>query len=164
MPKLSAIVYARENDGLFLDKTLHSLQVAHDILLINADNSDEIKRIGRRFHARVKSGIAGVTPGAYLMDAYHPWILVLLPTEALSDELSQSLKEWKRQKEDDNPGYSFDVLEQNEGAWRSRAAELRLVDRRKINWTGDLPPNAEAPRMRGPLLRYEPRAREQKVA
>lgn len=156
MPKISAIVYALSSDREHLGKTLDSLQpAADDILLINADASDDIKEIGRRFKARVKNGIPGVTPGAYLMDTYHPWIIVLRPGEALSDELSLSIRNWRRQRHDENTGYRFDVLEQSEGGWSKSSPELRLVNRKQINWTGELPPNAEASTMTGPLLRYD---------
>lgn len=164
MPKFSAIVYACGDDEHRLEKTLESLKVAQDVLLIDADGIDNIRKLGRRFHARVKRGIPGVTPGAYLMDAYHPWILVVRPAEAVSDELRLSLEQWRHRKRDENPGYRLAVLEKNDGKWIERKPELRLVDRRKINWTGELPPNADGPSIPGPLLRYAGEASAQKVA
>lgn len=164
MPKFSAIVYASIDDEHLLEKTLHSLDVAQDVLLINADSSDNIREIGRRFHARVKQGIPGVTAGAYLMDTYFPWILVIRPAEALSDELRQSLEQWRHQKHEGDAGYRFVVLDQDDGAWIECEPELRLVDRRKFNWTGELPPNAYGPILSGALLRYAAEARTQKVA
>ena len=164
MPKFSAIVYATSDDEHNLEKTLESLNVAQDVLLINADGVDNIRKLGRRFHARIKQGIPGVTPGAYLMDTYHPWILVLRPAEAVSDELRQSLERWRHRKRDENPGYRLAVLENNDGNWIERNPELRLVNRRKINWTGELPPNADAPSIPGPLLRYADKESVQKVA
>lgn len=164
MPKLSAIIYASSGDERFLERTLRSLEVAHDVLLINADCNDEVRNIGHRFHARIKQGIPGVTPGAYIMDAYYPWILVLRPEEVLDAELIRSLQEWKCQKHDDNPGYRFAVLEQKDDEWIQRKPELRLVDRRKINWTGELPPDADGPKLPGTLLRYDIEGEEQRVA
>lgn len=164
MHTFSAIVYASSDDERCLEMTLGSLEIAQDVLLINADCSDNIRDIGRRFHTRVKQGIPGVTPGAYFMDTYHPWILVIRPEEALSDELRQSLEQWRHQKHDENPGYRFAVLEQDDGAWIERKPELRLVDHRKIDWTGELPPNADGPSLPGPLLRYDAETRAQKVA
>ncbi len=164
MPKYSAIIYASSGDRELLERTLQSLQVCDDMLLINADADQEIRSIGRRLHARMKNGIPGVTPGAYLMDTYHQWILVLRPGEAISDELRNSLRDWHRQKRDENPGFRFSVLEQNHFGWRLRPPELRLVNRRKINWTGELPPNSDAPTLRGPLLRFSRDEDQQKVA
>lgn len=164
MPKFSAIIYASVSESEHLARTLDSLQVCDDVLLINAEGDDEIRTVGRRHHARIKNGIPGVTPGAYLMDAYHNWILVLRPGEAISDELRQSLSDWHRQKLDENPGYRFSVLEQNQFGWQLRQSELRLVNRRKINWTGELPPNSEATTLRGPLLRFSKDQKQEKAA
>jgi hypothetical protein len=164
VPKFSAIVYAESADSSLLEPTLRSLQISDDVLLINADNSDEIRELGRHFHARMKTGIPGVTPGAYAMDTYHEWILVLLPGEAISDELRQSLTDWRRQKHNDNCGFRFAVLEHDGGNWRKRPPELRLVNRRKINWTGELPPNTDAPDLRGAILRYERETEERRAA
>jgi hypothetical protein len=164
MPKLSAIVYAHDAERDHLDKTLESLRVCDDILLINADGSDAVNKLSRRFKARVKNGIPGVTPGAYLMDTYRDWILVLRPGEAIDEELGASLTTWRRQKRDDNAGYRFAVREERDGVFRQRGPELRLVNRKKINWTGELPPNAEAPTLRGTILRYTEESTPQRMA
>jgi hypothetical protein len=164
MPKFSAIVYAESTDWDCLSRTLESLQICSDILLINADCDDQIRAMGRENRARIKIGIPGVTPGAYLMDAFNDWILVLRPGEAVSKELRASLKDWQRVKHDDNPGFRFVVLEHKDGNWRQCSPELRLVNRKKINWTGELPPNTEAPTLRGPILRYNEKLQPHKAA
>src|SRR5512147_2960840 len=106
MPKFTALVFARREDAPHLDRALASLKVASDLLLINADGDPEIKQIGRRHRARLKKGIPGVTPGAYLMDGFHDWILLLRPSEALSNDLVRSVAEWKRRKKDESRGYA----------------------------------------------------------
>jgi len=164
MPKFSALVYAQSEGSSSLERTLRSLQIADDVLLINADDADEIRELGRRFRTRIKTGIPGVTPGAYVMDTYYDWILVLRPGEAVSDELCQSLSDWRRQKRNDDLGFRFAVLGQDGGNWRQRPTELRLVNRRKINWIGELPPNTDAPSLRGPILRYETESPARQIA
>jgi hypothetical protein len=164
MPKFTALVFARQEDSVHLDRALESLKIANDRLLINADRNREIKNIGRRHRARVRNGIQGVTPGAYLMDAFHHWILILRPFEALSNDLIRSLEEWKRRKKDDSPGYAFAVLSQDGHRWRADDPELRLVNRTLINWMGELPENQSAPVLPGPLLQYETEHREQRIA
>ena len=164
MPKFTALVFARKEDAPYLERALESLKVANDRLLINADCAGEIKNIARRHHARRKNGIAGVTPGAYLMDAFHHWILILRPFEALSNDLIRSLDEWKRRKKDESRGYALAVLQQNGTRWRAEDPELRLVNRRLINWIGELPDNQSAPVLPGPLLQYETQEREEKLA
>jgi hypothetical protein len=164
MPTFSALVFARRQDAVHLDRALKSLKVANDILLINGDRDPQIHQIGRRHHARSRDGIPGVTPGAYLMDAFHRWILVLRPFEALSNNLIRSLQDWKNRKEDESRGYSFGVLQQGGRAWHPLAPELRLVNRDYVNWVGELPPGGDAPLLRGSLLRYETGQREQRIA
>ncbi len=162
MPKFSALVYARPEDASCLDRTLESLKVANDILLINADRDPEIKRIARHHHARYKNGIPGVTPGAYLMDAFHHWILVIRPLEALSNELIRSLDDWKKRKKDESRAYAFAVQCQSGHRWHMQSPELRLVNRRLVNWIGELPHNGNAPVLPGPLLRYDTETQQEK--
>jgi hypothetical protein len=164
MPKFTAFVFAHEDDTVHLDRALESLKVANDVLLINADRSPEIKRIGRKHHAREKNGIPGVTPGAYAMDAFHQWVLVLRPFEALSNELIRSLQEWRKRKKDESQGYCFGVLEQEGHKWRNRVPEFRLANRKYVNWIGELPENGNAPVLPGPLLRYETGEQQQRLA
>lgn len=164
MPKFTAVVFARKEDVLHLGRALESLKVANDRLLINADRDPEIKKIARHHKAREKNGIAGVTPGAYLMDAFHPWILILRPFEALSNDLIRSAEEWKKRKKDESRGYAFKLLRQNGTRWHAEEPELRLVNRRLVNWIGELPQNESAPILPGPLLQYETDEREERIA
>lgn len=164
MPKFTALVFAQKGDAPHLDRALESLKVANDLLLINAEGDPEIKQIGRRHHARQKSGIPGVTPGAYGMDGFHHWTLVLRPSEALSRDLIRSLGEWKKRKKDDSRGYAFALLRQNGTRWHAEDPELRLVNRHMINWIGELPDNQSAPILPGPLLQYETEKREERIA
>ncbi len=164
MPKFTALIYARSEDAPDLARCLSTLRVANDVLLINADGSEEIRRLARSRYVRILNGIPGVTPGAYLMDSFHHWLLAIRPFEALSDELVRSLQEWKHRKQDESAGYAFGVLELHDRAWSARGPELRLVNRRVINWTGELPPNTSAPLLPGTLLRYKPLPVAEKLA
>lgn len=164
MPKFTALVFARKEDAPYLDRALESLKVANDRLLINADRDPEIKQIARRHRARQKYGIPGVTPGAYGMDGFHHWIVVLRPFEVLSNDLIRSLDDWKKRTKDESRGYAFALLRQNGTRWRAEDPELRLVNRRLVNWIGDLPDNQSAPILPGPLLQYETEEREERIA
>ncbi len=164
MPKFTALVFTKKEDAPYLDRALESLKVANDRLLVNSDGDPEIKQIARRHRARQKNGIPGVTPGAYEMDGFHHWILVLRPSEALSNDLIRSLEEWKKCKKDESRGYAFALLRQNGTRWHAEDPELRLVNRRLVNWIGELPDNQSAPLLPGPLLQYETEEREQKLA
>jgi len=165
MPKFTALVHACQEDAPRLEVTLRSLDVANDILLINEEHDPEIKKIGRRFGARERNGVAGVTAGAYLMDAFHHWILVVRPGEELSEELRHSLDEWRRNnKKDDSYGYKVMIAEQNGAKAHPLAPELRLVNRRQINWIGELPPNMDGPSLAGALLRHDRHQQQERLA
>lgn len=164
MPKFTVIVHAGAEDVPCLEQTLQSANAASDILLINEERIPAINRIGRRFRVRERTGVPGVTAGAYLMDAFHPWILVLRPGEELSQELQRTLKQWRRKKTDESCGYRLGVVEQNVDKSHPLAPELRLVNRHQVNWIGELPPNMEAPMLPGALLRHEHHQEEQRFA
>ncbi len=70
------------------------------------------------------------------MDAYHEWLLVLRPGETLTPEAIERLQTWKKQKKDDKFGYSIAI---SDGQPKT---SMRLVNRLKINWTGELPPQS----------------------
>jgi hypothetical protein len=164
MPKFTVIVHASAEDVPCLERTLQSADIASDILLINGEHDPEIKKIGRRFLARERTGVPGVTAGAYLMDAFHHWILVIRPGEELSEELRKNLDEWRHQKKDDSCGYRLLIVEQNGDKAHPLAPELRLVNRQQVNWIGELPPNMEAPTLPGALLRHEQYQEENRLA
>ena len=163
MPKFTALVYTRAEDEPYLQRALESLRVANDVLLINGDRTPEIRSMARHYSARERIGVPGVTPGAYLMDAFHHWILVLRPFEELSNDLIRSLQEWKRRKKDETHGYLLGVLQQNGNGWNPVSQELRLVNRHHVNWMGELPPKMNAPVLPGPILRYERDTEEQRL-
>jgi hypothetical protein len=51
-------------------------------------------------------------------------------------------------------GFNVAIREQNGAGWKSMPPEMRLVNRKQINWTGDLPPeNPQAPALAGHILR-----------
>lgn len=148
------MVYVGNDNAAVLERTLASLDTASDLLVIDDTGKEDTLRLTHRYRGRVKKAIPGVTPGAFAMDSFYPWILVLQPGEALNDDLRRSLEEWKKRKCDDNSGYTLGIMQENDGKWQTRAPQLRLVNRRQINWTGELPPNASAPMLPGSVLRY----------
>ena len=164
MPKFSALVRATQQDIEFLPRCLESVKIANDVVLIDADRDESVRKIGRQHGGRVLNGIPGVTPGAYLTNAFHNWILVIRPFEELSTDLIRSLEEWKRQKRDDTTGYGFGIIEQSGQSWIPRKPELRLVNRKLINWMGDFPPNTSAPLLPGSILRHRELENQERIA
>jgi len=155
MPKLSALIHTH-NDAEHLPRVLESLKCCSDVLLIDDNSDDDSQRIARKYGARSKNAIPGVTPGAYAFDTYHDWVLVVRPSEVVSDRLAQSIEEWMQgDKHDEHSGYAFAVQERQGSETVDRGTEMRIVNRRKINWTGELPPNSTAaPQLEGELIRY----------
>lgn len=154
MPKLTAIIHAH-NDAERLGRLLDSLRPCNEVIVIDDDSTDDTVKVAREHGATVKNGIPGVAPGAYLMDAQNPWILCVLPNESLSEALEASLLEWRERKEDENAGYNVRLRAQQDDTWNALPAETRLVNREKINWTGDLPPTSTVfDELEGELLQF----------
>jgi hypothetical protein len=106
---------------------------------------------------RSKRPFPGVSPGAYAVDAEHEWILCLRPNESLSDTLEATLFEWKEQDPGENVVcYSVPSREENGSGWRDCPPEVRLINRNRVNWIGEMPPeNQNCARMQGELLSFQ---------
>jgi glycosyltransferase involved in cell wall biosynthesis len=154
MPKVTALIHAH-NDATRLGRALESLRPCDDVLVIQHGSDHDTEKVAREHGARIKTAVPGVADGTYLTDAKHDWILCVLPSEALSEALEASLLEWKR-REHDALGFAVAIREQTGNGWRDQPAERRLVNRNKLNWTTELPPNdPAAERLEGELLRFQ---------
>jgi glycosyltransferase involved in cell wall biosynthesis len=141
MPKISALLHTH-NDALRLGRALDSLRPCDEVLIIDQDSEDNTEKVAREHGATFKTAIAGVTSGAYAMDAAHEWILCLHCNEALSDELEAALIEWKEvEPEETLVCYSVPIRAENGSGWEKQSPEVRLVNRKRMNWVGDMPPD-----------------------
>jgi len=130
VPKFSVFIHALRVQGV--DDTLRSVRSAPEILVIhNADPS--IVRLCGRYGAREKVEIPGVTQGAYAMDAFYDWILLLKPGEQLSGETHEALVNWRQRRQDNCAGYLIRTDE-------DFRPQLRFVNRSMLNWVGEFPP------------------------
>jgi glycosyltransferase involved in cell wall biosynthesis len=140
MPKLTALLHTH-NNAQQLGRTLDSLRSCDEVLVIDDDSEDETEKIAREHGAHVKKAIPGVTPGAYVMDAGHEWILCLRPNESLSDDLGAALLEWKDREIDPNIAcFSIPIRQENGEGWKTLPPQVRLVNRTLMNWVGEMPP------------------------
>jgi glycosyltransferase involved in cell wall biosynthesis len=169
MPKITALIHTH-NDAERIGRALDSLRACDEVLVVDHASTDDTAKIARHHGATVKDDVPGVNPGVYAVDARHDWILCLLPTEAVGESLEASLFEWKEQHKDpkdeskeakpdeqaaSNGGYAFAIREETAKGWRDRPPEVRLVNRKKINWPDHLPPNMPgAPQLAGEILRF----------
>jgi glycosyltransferase involved in cell wall biosynthesis len=154
MPRISALLHVA-NDHRSLARALESLRSCDEVVVVDHGSKEETLKVAREHGARMIKGVHGVDRGAYAQDARNDWILCLLPSESIAEELEASLLEWKQSDPKEiHLGYNIAIREQNGTHWKFLPAELRLVNRRQINWTGDLPPGApDSPALAGHLLR-----------
>ncbi|MBV9086925.1 MAG: glycosyltransferase [Acidobacteria bacterium] len=155
MPKITAIIHAC-NDAQRLPRVIESLRSCDEVLVVNHGSEDNTEAVARDHGAKVKEAILGVEDGAYAVDAAHDWVFCLQPSESLSESLEASLLEWKRNDPHDAViGFRVEIREQNGDGWHSLGEEMRLVNRKRLNWTGTLPPNASnAEHLSGDVLRF----------
>jgi len=155
MAKISAIVHT-ENNAATLARLLESLRGVNETIVVDHHSEDDSAKIARRHGAVVREGLPGVEAGAYVLEAHHDWILCLLPDECLSEALEASLLAWKEAEHDEELGYAIHLREQRGGEWKSLPPEMRLVNRKRLNWKEPLPPNRpDVPQLEGDLLRIE---------
>ncbi len=155
MPKITALLHTH-NDALRLGRTLDSLRPCDEVLLIDDCSEDDTATVAREHGATLKNAISGVTFGAYAADAANDWILCLRPNEALSDDLEAALFDWKSKEPKENvAGYRVSIREQRGTAWQSCPPETRLVNRKLVNWIGEMPANEPSEdKLSGDVLRF----------
>jgi hypothetical protein len=129
VPKFTAFIHTSNVHGLA--QTLRSAGVASETLVVHPSDG-AVERLCMRYGARDTIDVPGVTSGAYAMDAFHDWLLLLLPGEELSDDLLIALAKWRHQRRDESAGY---LIRSGEDF----SPQFRLVNRAKIQWVGDQP-------------------------
>ena len=156
MPKISALVHSTD-DAPRIGRALDSLRVCDEVIVIghgSAQACEKTEKVVREHGATWKAGIPGVDHGAYALETKNEWVLCITPFEALSEELEASVNEWKKSNHDDASGFRARVREECDGGWKTLDPETRLVNRARVNWTGDLPPNTSTfDLLRGDILR-----------
>lgn len=156
MAKITALIHVHDEEIPGLGRALDSLRPCDQILVVNHDRDKKVERIASRHGAEALTGILGVSPGAYLVNAKYDWLLALRPSEMLSERLQNSLELWKHEGEhEDASAFSVSISEESGAGWRACTPETRLVNRKKVNWTGEIPPShLKAPQLKGDLLRF----------
>jgi glycosyltransferase involved in cell wall biosynthesis len=152
--KITALIHTCD-DGQQIARALDSLRSCDEVLVVDHGSKDETVKIARDHGARILQAVPGVNRGAYAQDARNDWLFCLLPQESIAEELEASLLEWRETEHPETEmGYNMKIREQNGAGWKMLDAELRLANRKQINWTGDLPPaSPNAPSLSGHILR-----------
>ena len=152
--KISALIHTCDSAAT-LGRALDSLRPCDEVIVVDHGSKDDTLKIAREHGAKIVQAVLGVDRGAYAQDTRSPWVLCLLPQEALAEQLEASLFEWCEAEHDINQmGFNMDIREQNGEGWKTLEAEMRLANRKQINWVGDLPPNnPNVPALAGHIVR-----------
>ena len=152
MPRLTALLHTT-NDGRRIGRALDSLRCCDELLVIDHGSRDSTCRIARQHGARVEPASSEGESG--VAHAAHDWVLCLLPSEALSESLEATLLEWKQEDPGDAVAYALALRQETGNGWQPCAPEVRLVHRRKVGWSGAMPPHREdALSLCGDVLRF----------
>ena len=154
MPKITALIHTL-NDGMRLGRALDSLRACDEVLVVDHGSTDNTRKIANEHGAVFKEGIPGVDRGTYAVDASHDWVLCLRANESVGENLEASLFEWKAQDHDSELGFNIALREENGSGWKDLSAEMRLINKCKLNWTGDLPPTATGEELKGYILKFD---------
>ena len=146
MRKFSVLIHLKDAPA-DLTRTIQSLQVSDEVLLIDHLKNADLSRAVHDHGAKLVPAIDGVQDGAYVSNAGNDWVLCLRPCEQVSDALSRALQRWKEEDEQHDAklvGYTVEV---------NGRGELRFVNRKRLNWMDELPAFASNVRpMPGELL------------
>lgn len=154
MPKITALIHTF-NDGARVGRALDSLRACDEVLVVDHGSTDNTRKVAGEHGAIFKEGIPGVDRGTYAVDASNDWVLCLRANESIGETLEAALFEWKSQDHDSALGFKIPLREENGSGWKTFPPEMRLVNKCKINWTGDLPPNASGEELQGYILRFD---------
>lgn len=153
--KVSALIHTQNNERS-LGRTLESLRVLDEIVVVDHHSTDKTVRIAKQYGARVIKAVAGVDRGAYTVDCKYDWVFCVLPNETLSEALEASLLEWKGKNSFDGAGLLIPLRKQTGERWQSLESQMRIADRNKLNWQDLFPsPTGDPEQLPGDLLRFE---------
>ena len=154
MPPITALLHTT-NDARRLGRALDSLRCCDELLVMDHGSDDATQKIAREHGARVEAASSQGDDDSGAGHAAHDWVLCLLPGEALSESLEASLLEWKQEDPGAAAAYALALRRETVNGWQHCGPEVRLVNRRKIRWSGALPPHtADAISLCGDLLRF----------
>ena len=143
MPPISATIITH-NEAKNIARAIRSLSVADEIIVIDAESSDDTREIAASLGARVVihpwTGFAAQKNLA-IIQARHDWILSLDADEELDAEAQASIERWKT-TEPTAAGFRLARRARYLGRWILHSGwypdyKLRLFDRRKGKWQGD---------------------------
>jgi len=155
MPRISAILQTH-NDALRVGRALETLHPCDEILIIDRDSTDRTVGIARDWGCRICASMVSVADAA--ASAQHDWLLLLDPTESITEGLEATLFEWRiRPLEEVQtiPACSISVRRETASGWSDGRPETRLIPKTWNRWVGVMPASdPQALLLQGELLRF----------
>ncbi len=142
MPQVSATIITR-NEATNIGRSLRSLSCADEVLVVDAESTDDTREIAAELGARVIihpwEGFAAQKEFAG-REARYDWILSLDADEELDGPAQAAIQAWKK-SEPGAAGYRLARRAQYLGRWILHSGwypdyKVRLFDRRQANWRG----------------------------
>ena len=142
MPPISATIITR-NEAQNIGRAIRSLSVADEIVVVDAESTDETRDVAASLGARVVvhpwAGFAAQKNNASHL-ANHDWILSLDADEELDRAAQAAVRRWKT-SEPGAAGYRFVRRARYLGRWILHSGwypdyKVRLFDRRRGDWQG----------------------------
>jgi len=142
MPPISATIITR-NEAQNIGRAIRSLSVADEIVVVDAESTDETRDVAASLGARVVvhpwAGFAAQKNYASHL-ANHDWILSLDADEELDRAAQAAVRRWKT-SEPGAAGYRFVRRARYLGRWILHSGwypdyKVRLFDRRRGDWQG----------------------------
>jgi glycosyltransferase involved in cell wall biosynthesis len=154
LQKITALLHTH-NDAARIGRALDSLRPCDEVLVIDHGSRDRTVELARQHGAKVEQAVPSGAHDNYASLAQHDWIFCLLPSEALLEGLEAALLEWKQGRHKPSERFSVALQEETREGWHSLPATTRLVNRKQVKWSGNLPaddPGAQA--LDGTLQRF----------
>jgi len=157
MPPIAAILHTR-NDGLRLGRALESLRVCDEIVIFDHGSTDQTLRVAREYGAKV----IPISPTQDWRHAISPehcrWLLLVQPSEAISEGLEAALYEWKLRSEAAVAHVTsclVSLREEIHEGWSTPSPITRLIPKNWQLWEGNLPQHdPQGMTLDGDLLRF----------
>jgi len=143
MPRISATIIT-QNEARNIARVIRSLAVADEVVVVDAESTDETREIAADLGARVIiHGWAGFAAQKNFAarQARYDWILSLDADEELNADAQAAVVRWKA-SEPEVAGYRFARRACYLGRWILHSGwypdyKIRLFDRRQGRWVGD---------------------------